>query len=100
MSKERKLLERLLNNFEQPVTGRFGDLFDEVRDCLSTPEPKQDLEPTKAEVAVYLFAEWLTCQPGIMEVGAYCDTSPMAQAIDQYFQEHPERMHGIGGGDE
>ena len=42
MSKERKLLERLLNNWEHPCSGRFGDLFDEVRELLSTPEPTQD----------------------------------------------------------
>ena len=53
MSKERKLLERLLNNFEQPVTGRFGDLFDEVRDCLSTPEPTQDEKPIAEKAIAY-----------------------------------------------
>jgi hypothetical protein len=42
MSKERELLERLLKNFEQPVAGRFGDLFDEVRDYLAEPEVDRD----------------------------------------------------------
>ena len=42
MSKERELLERLLKNFEQPVAGRFGDLFDEVRTYLAEPEVKQE----------------------------------------------------------
>lgn len=42
MSNERELLERLLENFERPVTGRLGDLFDEVRELLSTPKPTQD----------------------------------------------------------
>lgn len=47
MSKERKLLERLLNNWEHPCLGRFGDLFDDVRELLSTsePEPTQDEKP-------------------------------------------------------
>lgn len=45
MSKELKLLERLLNNWEHPCSGRFGDLFDEVRELLSTPEPTQESKP-------------------------------------------------------
>ena len=45
MSKERELLERLLKNFEQPVAGRFGDLFDEVRTYLAEPEVNMYAHP-------------------------------------------------------
>lgn len=61
MSKERELLRRLLENFEQPVTGRFGDLFDGVRELLSAPEPTQDEEPTlltKEELGT-LMLDWM-----------------------------------------
>lgn len=99
MSRE-KILEfahrwcsRYRHGEEFPYLFNEYHLLEFVRRLHPAPrKPEQDEEPTKAEVAVYLFAGWLTCQPGIMEVGACCDASLMAQAIDQYFQEHPERM--------
>jgi len=73
MSRERELLRRLLSNWEHPCSGRFGDLFDEVRELLSTSEPEQDepvgnsdtlLEQDDAPVA-YLY-----------DLDAYCDHRP------------------------
>ena len=43
------MLKRLLNNFEHPCSGRFGDLFDEVRELLDTPEPA----PTEKAIAYW-----------------------------------------------
>lgn len=78
--KARELLKCLLENFERPVGGRFGDLFDEVRVYLAQPEVKREAAP-KAMQKECPYAG------GILRVSFY----------EGWIEA--ERHHGIGGVD-
>lgn len=67
------------------------DVMAAIRDRLA--EPEEAVEPVTLDIQdIANFAGWLTCRPGLLEVGAAYDAAPMAEALKKYEETFPDRF--------